>query len=443
MGTNLGLYFTLGLLFSPSWGQKYLDMRHHSYREMKEYMQLIKATCPSTSRLYSIGQSVQGRDLLVIELGTSPGKHEILKPEFKYVGNMHGNEVVGKELLLWLAHYLCTEYNAGNPQVQTLINTTRIHILPSMNPDGYEMAYDFPSFPKPYVYGRANANGKDLNRNFPNLDQWACIIPSGSRSDHLTQKLAFRQMQRRSLGDQTSDMNIESREPETQALMNWIMRHPFVLSANLHGGDLVANYPYDASCTGQEQGHYQESPDDGTFRFLAKGYSTNHARMSKPGQACDPGEVFKNGITNGANWYSVPGGMQDYNYLASNCFEITLELGCDKFPKEEDLPGYWDENKAALISYMGQVHCGVYGLVTDSRGRPADDVIVVIRGNTHGVTTTKNGEYWRVLPPGEYEIAVSLNDEFKDDEYYPVTVGSCKGPHSATRFDLRIPSLDY
>lgn len=62
---------------------------------------------------------------------------------------------------------------------------------------------------KPYVYGRANANGKDLNRNFPNLDQWACIIPSGSRSDHLTQKLAFRQMQRRSLGDQTSDMNIE------------------------------------------------------------------------------------------------------------------------------------------------------------------------------------------------------------------------------------------
>lgn len=59
------------------------------------------------------------------------------EPEFKYVANMHGNEVVGKEMLLLLIAYLCQNYGS-NPRITEMINTTRIHILPSLNPDGYE-----------------------------------------------------------------------------------------------------------------------------------------------------------------------------------------------------------------------------------------------------------------------------------------------------------------
>lgn len=53
------------------------------------------------------------------------------------------------------------------------------------------------------------------------------------------------------------------------------------------------------------------------------------------------------------------GGMQDYNYIWAQCFEITLELSCCKYPREEKLPMFWDDNKASLIEYIKQVHLGL------------------------------------------------------------------------------------
>ena len=67
--------------------------------------------------------------------------------------------------------------------------------------------------------GRNNANNVDLNRDFPDrLDTELHRRPRGHK-----------------------------RQPETLAMMNWILRQPFVLSANLHGGAVVASYPYDNS----------------------------------------------------------------------------------------------------------------------------------------------------------------------------------------------------
>jgi carboxypeptidase D len=67
--------------------------------------------------------------------------------------------------------------------------------------------------------GRVNANGFDLNRDFP--DQFDTEV--------------------------TSRNILDGRQNETVAVMTWIVSNPFVLSGNLHGGAVVASYPFDDS----------------------------------------------------------------------------------------------------------------------------------------------------------------------------------------------------
>ncbi len=49
-------------------------------------------------------------------------------------------QVLGRELLLHLADHLCTSYLAGDPDTRKLVDSTRIHLIPSMNPDGWKIA---------------------------------------------------------------------------------------------------------------------------------------------------------------------------------------------------------------------------------------------------------------------------------------------------------------
>lgn len=134
--------------------------------------------------------------------------------------------------------------------------------------------------------------------------------------------------------------------------MKWILKENFVLSGNLHGGALVASYPYDETVS--HASTYGKSPDDSLFRFLALTYAKKHLTMSSS-TSCSP--EFTDGVTNGAQWYDVSGGMQDFNYLHSNAFEITFELSCCKYPSAQDghLGKEWDNNKEALLAYMEMV----------------------------------------------------------------------------------------
>lgn len=199
-----------------------------------------------------------------------PGKHQPLIPEFKYVANMHGNEATGRELVLLLAKYLCENYRLDD-RVTKLISTTRIHLLATMNPDGYEMVT-----PENYLRtGRENANGVDLNRNFPDqygVNRWNRVA-----------------------------------EPETKAVMNWTLSMPFVLSANLHGGALVANYPFDDTAIDllsdriSSVTHYNPTDDNAMFMHLAKTYADVSMSRASQAQYCENRFFFFVALTGPSN----------------------------------------------------------------------------------------------------------------------------------------------
>jgi len=79
-------------------------------------------------------------------------------------------------------------------------------------------------------------------------------------------------------------------------MMDWIRNNSFVLSANLHGGSLVANYPFDDFPDGKRSGS-NPSQDDKLFKELALSYSNAHPTMhlGKPACSDDPSEVFPEG----------------------------------------------------------------------------------------------------------------------------------------------------
>ncbi|KAF0289134.1 Carboxypeptidase D [Amphibalanus amphitrite] len=191
--------------------------------------------------------------------------------------------------------------------------------------------------------------------------------------------------------------------------MTWIINNPFVLSANLHGGSVVASYPYDDTPQPSPRGCCvaSDGPDTALFRRLAAIYAQGHAFMHRGEDFCHINERFAGGITNGAMWYDVPGGMQDFNFVFSNCVEITVELSCCKMPPESKLLTEWSNNKEALLSYMEAVHMGVKGLVLDANNDPIHGAYVSVEGIDYNVTTTERGEYWRLLLPGEYTLIAS------------------------------------
>lgn len=111
--------------------------RYHNYDELTNLFKQFETEHPDIVKLISVGKSVRNRELWALEINGNVKSRSLLTPMFKYVANMHGDESVGRQLVINLAQYLIHNYGKDD-RVTKLVNTTDIFLMPSMNPDGYE-----------------------------------------------------------------------------------------------------------------------------------------------------------------------------------------------------------------------------------------------------------------------------------------------------------------
>uniref|UniRef100_A0A8C8EBX9 Adipocyte enhancer-binding protein 1 n=2 Tax=Otus sunia TaxID=257818 RepID=A0A8C8EBX9_9STRI len=391
-----------------------LDFRHHTYKDMRQLMKVVNEECPTITRIYNIGKSSRGLKIYAMEISDNPGEHETGEPEFRYTAGLHGNEVLGRELLLLLMQFLCKEYQDGNPRVRSLVTETRIHLVPSLNPDGYELAREGSELGN-WALGHWTEEGYDLFENFPDLASalWAAeerkLVPHKFPNHHIPIPEHYL----------AEDATVAV---ETQAVMAWMDKNPFVLGANLQGGEKLVSYPFDTARPVSEtpaaaprplddyeddNPELQETPDHAIFRWLAISYASAHLTMTETFRGGCHTQDMTNamGIVQGAKWHPRAGSMNDFSYLHTNCLELSIYLGCDKFPHESELQQEWENNKESLLTFMEQVHRGIKGLVTDQQGEPIANATIVVGGINHNIKTASGGDFWRILNPGEYRVS--------------------------------------
>ena len=211
--------------------------------------------------------------------------------------------------MLRLCDTLLGSYGTSR-QITSLLDRTRIYINPLSNPDGTYYGGDSTVA----LARRYNADSVDLNRNYPD--------PFGTPP-------------------------LDSLQPENKAMIAYVERHNFLLSANLHGGSEVMNYPWDSFTSYERLNEHSEWWQAVSKRFVDTCRRVDNRRFR---------DVRPAGYVNGGDWYVISNGRQDYFnvvYTYPECF-VAAEaawFSCD-YPFQA---GYRFQFQNAVMEYKAHV----------------------------------------------------------------------------------------
>lgn len=314
--------------------------------------------------LIDLGTLNSGRKLLVARInnGETEGK-----PKFFYSSTIHGDETTGFIMMLRLIDLLLTQPDL--PEVKNVLDNIDLFVCPNANPDGTYHGGNHT------VNGatRSNAYGVDMNRNYPDPVDGA--HPDG-----------------------------ENYAMETEWFMDFAEEYQFTMAAHYHGGAEVMNYPWD--------NNYERHADDAWWQMVSREYAD---LCQDAAQSTDPYYMTdeENGITNGADWYTIGGGRQDYMNYYRQCREVTIECSTTKCPSASQLPTFWEYNYNSIFAYMNQVLYGIQGTVKDAATKEPLKATIEILNHDQDYSIVESqlpmGNFHRPINAGTYTIEIKAN----------------------------------
>ena len=338
-------------------------MEWETYPTYTQYVSIMKnfpVLYPGLCILDTIGTSINGKLVLVLKISDNAGTDED-EPETFYSSTIHGDETGGFILMLHLADHLLKNYNSDNA-ITDLLDNLEIWINPLANPDGTYRTGEVISSPV-----RDNANGFDLNRNFPDPD-----VPNTIK------------------------------QKETLDMIEFMRKHHFVLSANFHSGAEVVNYPWDR--------WWRWHADNSWFFDISRKYADTAHLYSSPGYMT----FLEDGVTNGFDWYMINGSRQDFVTYELQGREVTIELDDNFMTPAADLNSLWEYNYRSLIGYLKNAMYGIHGSVTDVKsGDPVAARIFIEnhdKDSSHVYSDPLSGSFVRFLYPGAWDLVVSADN---------------------------------
>jgi hypothetical protein len=115
---------------------------YYTLEQVYEAAKALNKAYPEMTKLEEVGKSEEGRPIYALTVNNPKTGQALAKPAIYVDGNIHGNEIQGGEVCLYLLDYLLGNYGK-NKEVTEILDKKVFYVVPVVNVDGrYHFFHD-------------------------------------------------------------------------------------------------------------------------------------------------------------------------------------------------------------------------------------------------------------------------------------------------------------